>query len=71
MKYFIDFEAMQFSNEIISVGCVSENGEKFYSLVQPQKAEKITEFITSLTGITYEELFSAPSADKVFSEFYE
>lgn len=71
MKYFIDFEAMQFSNEIISVGCVSENGEKFYSLVQPKKAEKITEFITSLTGITYEELFSAPSADKVFSEFYE
>lgn len=27
MKYFIDFEAMQFSNEIISVGCVSENGK--------------------------------------------
>lgn len=71
MKYFIDFEAMQFSNEIISVGCVSENGEQFYSLVQPKKAKKITDFITTLTGITYEELDCAPSADKVFSEFYE
>ena len=67
MKYFIDFEAMQFSNEIISVGCVSENGEKFYSLVQPKKAKKITDFITTLTGITYEDLDCAPSADKVFS----
>lgn len=71
MKYFIDFEAMQFSDEIISVGCVNENGKQFYSLVKPRNADSITEFITELTGITYEELNSAPCADTVFSNLYE
>lgn len=51
MNYFIDFEATQFSGEIISVGCVREDGETFYVLVQPQKG-KLTPFITNLTGIT-------------------
>ena len=51
MKYFIDFEATQFSNEIISVGCVREDGETFYSLVNVQR-NKITPFITDLTGIS-------------------
>ena len=44
MKYFIDFEATQFSNEIISVGCVREDGKEFYSLVRPEK-RKLTKFI--------------------------
>ena len=35
MKYFIDFEATQFSEEIISVGCKREDGETFYALVRP------------------------------------
>ena len=26
MNYFIDFEATQFSNDIISIGCIDENG---------------------------------------------
>lgn len=59
MKYFIDFEATENSNEIISVGCVDENGGEFYSLVQPHKIEKLTEFITDLTGITTEDLQNA------------
>ena len=71
MKYFIDFEAMQFSGEIISVGCVDENGGQFYSLVKPEKTDSITEFITKLTGITFEELEIAPCADTVFSNFYQ
>lgn len=29
MKYFIDFEATQFSQEIISVGCIREDGQTF------------------------------------------
>ena len=29
MDYFIDFEATQFSGEIISIGCVDENGKEF------------------------------------------
>ena len=28
MNYFIDFEATQFSNDIISIGCIDENGEE-------------------------------------------
>ena len=70
MKYFIDFEALQFSGEIISVGCVCENGKEFYSLVQPRQIKKLTEFITALTGITASDLENAPDAETVFSEFY-
>ena len=69
MKYFIDFEATQFSNEIISIGCVRETGETFYALVNPKK--KLTQFITDLTGITDEMLRNAPEADIVFKEFFD
>lgn len=70
MKYFIDFEALQFSGEIISIGCIDENGREFYSLVRPKQIKKLTEFITDLTGITSEDLENAPDAEEVFSEFY-
>ena len=50
MRYFIDFEASQFAEEIISVGCVDESGRSFYSLVRPKKPKKVTDFITKLTG---------------------
>ena len=71
MKYFIDFEASQFAEEIISVGCVDEDGRSFYSLVRPRKPRKVTEFITKLTGITREEILNAPTADEVFTAFFE
>ena len=71
MKYFIDFEATQFSNEIISVGCIDEEGREFYSLVKPHDLRRMTSFITDLTGIRVGELAAAPSVDKVFSDFYE
>ena len=70
MKYFIDFEATQFSNEIISVGCVREDGETFYSLVAPVEG-KITPFITNLTGITGDMLKEAMSPESVFDRFYD
>lgn len=70
MKYFIDFEATQFSEEIISVGCIREDGETFYSLVAPAKG-KITPFITNLTGITKEMLDTAMNPDAVFEMFYD
>lgn len=69
MKYFIDFEAAQFSNRIISIGCVRENGDKFYSLVNP--STKITPFITDLTGITNEMSEQAPYPEEVFSKFFD
>lgn len=69
MNYYIDFEATQFSNRIISVGCVNEKGEEFYSLVNPQR--ELTKFITELTHITQEEVNAAPSADEVFESLWE
>ncbi len=69
MNYFIDFEATQFSNEIISIGCVNSNGETFYEEVQAKK--KISPFITSLTGITDEQNKVAPTSDYVFANFFD
>ena len=65
MKFFIDFEAAQFSGYIISIGCVSECGNTFSTLVKPSR-EKLTPFITELTGITDEMLANAPTPDAAF-----
>ena len=69
MNYFIDFEATQFSNGIISIGCVDENGKTFYSIVNTK--HKVTPFITDLTGITPEEVHKAPSQEIVFEEMFD
>lgn len=69
MRFFVDFEATQFSNRIISIGCVAANGNTFSTLVKPGK-KKITKFITDLTGITNEMLNKAPNADQAFEAFY-
>lgn len=34
MKYYIDFEASEAEQKVISIGCVREDGDKFYSLVK-------------------------------------
>lgn len=71
MKYFIDFEAAQFSQEIISIGCIAEDGRTFSSIVKPsKKSKKLTPFIKNLTGISQETIDSAPTADEVFESFY-
>lgn len=69
MNFFIDFEAAQFTNEIISIGCINENGDTFYSLVKPEG--KITKFITDLTGITNEMLVDAALPNEVFSDLFD
>lgn len=69
MNFYLDFEANQFSERIISIGCVAENGMTFNSLVNPGKGEKITGFITKLTGITQKMADEADSADNVFMNF--
>lgn len=69
MNYFIDFEATQFSNEIISVGCVRADGITFYEEVRAKR--KITPFITSLTGITDAQNKVAASSDDVFERFFD
>ena len=70
MNFYLDFEATQFSQRIISIGCIAENGEKFETLVKPVKNEKVNAFITNLTGITNEMLENAPTADEAFNAFY-
>lgn len=69
MIYYLDLEATQFTNEIISIGCISENGDTFSSLVRPK--HKVTKFITALTGITKEMAASAPTPNEVFKAFEE
>lgn len=72
MNFYVDFEALQFSGRIISIGCVNDNGDKFYTLSQPSKrGERLTNFITDLTGITSEMLSNAPTANEAFENFYQ
>lgn len=69
MKYFIDFEASQYTQEIISVGCVSETGETFYSLVNTK--HPVGKFVSSLTGLNQDDIKLAPKPDVVFTAFYQ
>lgn len=69
MNFFVDFEATQPGNEIISIGVICENGQTFESLVRPEKS-KITPFITQLTGIKQSDIDTAPSASFAFNILY-
>lgn len=71
MNYFIDFEATQYNQEIISIGCEREDGKTFYSLIKPKKIKNVTKFISELTGITKEKLKNEKSSDEVFSNFFD
>lgn len=66
MNFYLDFEATQFSERVISIGCVCDNGNEFYTLVRPPKGDKVNGFITRLTGITQEMVKNADIADVAF-----
>ena len=66
MNFYLDFEATQFSERIISIGCVADNGNEFNTLVKPPKGDKVNQFITNLTGITQEMVENADCADVCF-----
>lgn len=70
MRYFIDLEATQYTQEIISIGCVREDGKKFKSLIKPKNLRTVTKFITDLTGITREMLKEEKTSDEVFEQFF-
>ena len=55
MNFYIDFEATQPEQEIISVGVVAENGNTFYALIKPQFSS-ISQFVTELTGLDNQKL---------------
>ena len=71
MNFYLDFEATRFSNRIISIGCVADNGNTFSTLVHPVNKAKVDKFITELTGITNEMLVDAPSADEAFNQLFD
>lgn len=62
MKFYLDFEATNYTEKIISIGCTSETGSLFtcyvkpYRTSKPNEVQKIDHFITELTGITNETL---------------
>jgi DNA polymerase III epsilon subunit-like protein len=68
MKYFLDFEANQFSDRIISIGCIAENGNTYSTLVNPK--EPIAKFIINLTGINDELVSNAPNIEKAINDLY-
>ena len=68
MKYFLDFEASS-SGQIISIGCVTELKETFYTLVKLSEPEQISPFLTKLTGITNQNLKNAPSFEEACDMF--
>ena len=70
MNFYLDFEATRFSNRIISIGCIAENGETFETLVNPGRKKKVDKFITELTGISNDMLAKAPNADIAFHMLY-
>lgn len=69
MNYFIDFEAAQYSEEIIEIGLVSENGDIFNHLINSKKG--LTPFISNMTGITPEEYNNYKvDAEWAFTQIY-
>ena len=71
MKFYLDLEAARFSNYIISIGCVCENGKTFSTFVKLPKKKKVDKFITELTGITNDMLRNAPTADEAFNLLFD
>ena len=63
LKIYLDLEANAITNEVISIGMVTEEGKEFYSLVRPHT--KLDHRIKELTHITQEEADNAPSLEDV------
>lgn len=70
MNIYFDFEATQFSERVLAIGASCEYGD-FECLVKPCKGDKLTAFITNLTGITKEMLIGAPDAETAFADLYD
>lgn len=70
MNIYFDFEATQFSERVLAIGASCEYGD-FDCLVSLYKKDKLTPFITQLTGITKEMLVGAPNAEQAFTDLYD
>lgn len=69
MNIYIDFEATQPEQEIISIGAVADNGAKFYTLVRPQFS-KVSQYITEMTGITNDMVNRELNLNFALTHFY-
>ena len=69
MNIYFDFEATQFSERVIAIGASCKYGD-FDCLVSLYKKDKLTPFITQLTGITNEMLEGASDAEQAFTDLY-
>ena len=74
MNFYIDFEATQPEQEIISIGVYCDNKESFYVLVKPQFS-KVSKYITDMTGIIHKDtadtqMIGISGYDKVLVTFY-
>ena len=70
MKFFIDFEATQPEQEIISIGAYSEDTFAFHNLVKPQFSV-VSSYIADMTGITNEILEDKFDLDTVLCGLYD
>lgn len=69
MDIYLDFEATQFTENIIAIGASCEYGE-FDCLVKPPHKKELTKFITNLTGITLEMIEYALTPDEAFYDLF-
>ena len=69
MNIYVDLEATQYSEESISIGAVTENGDTFYTLVKPKRMRCVTSFITELTGIT-KQMLQNPDVPNIYDAIH-
>ena len=69
MNFYVDFEATQPEQEIISIGAMAGNGATFHSLVKPQFSS-ISKYISDMTGITQDDVEKAYDLNIVMANFY-
>ena len=70
MNFYVDFEATQPEQEIISIGAVADNGMTFHSLIKPQFSS-VSKYISDMTGITQSDVETAKTFDCVMRDFYQ
>lgn len=67
MNFFLDFEANSPTNEIISIGCISETGKKFYRLVKP--STPLDGYVKKITHLHNSDFENARTLSEVMFEF--
>lgn len=71
MKFYLDFEAAQYTERITSIGCICENGKMFKTYVKLPEGEKVGKEVAALTHLTTDFLNEhGITADEAFKGFY-